>query len=273
MTSTLPSSFAALTNARVIDLAQPLKRGIPVSPNHPGFEMALLRRHGDMMRSDGGSAANEIIVLGGHVGTHIDSLAHVSHDGKLYGGVDATEVVSNHGFAALGVDSIEPIISRGVLLDIVAVRGAPLAPGEEVTVQDLERAEEMAGVPVREGDAVLIRTGWARFWDQPDVYLGKTDGAPGPGSDAAEWLASKSPVLAGAETVAFEQIAPGRGHAILPAHRILLVENGVYIVENLNLTQLAEAAATEFLFILAPLPIKGATGSPCRPIAVLPSQS
>ena len=270
MTSVPAASLAALTEARVVDLAQPLKRGIPVSPNHPAFEMALLRRHGDMMRPDGGSAANEIIVLGGHVGTHIDALAHVSHNGRLHGDVDATAVVSNAGFETHGVDSIEPIFARGVLLDIVAVRGGPLSPGEEVTVSDLERAEAMSGTQVGQGDAILIRTGWARHWDEPSTYLGQVEGAPGPGAEGGEWLASKSPVLAGGETVAFEQIAPARGHAVLPVHRILLVENGIYIVENLNLESLAAARATEFLFVLAPLPIRGATGSPCRPLALLP---
>lgn len=269
MTFAVSTSLSALTNARIIDLAQPLKRGIPVSPNHPGFEMALLRRHGDMMRPDGGSAANEIIVMGGHVGTHIDSLAHVSHDGKLHGGVDATQVVSNAGFAQLGVDTIEPILARGVLLDVVAVRGTPLEAGEEVTAEDLERAEELAAIEIQTGDAILIRTGWSRLWDQPETYLGQTDGAPGPGRAAGEWLAAKSPILAGGETVAFEQIAPARGHAVLPVHRILLVENGIYIVENLNLEALANTGEHEFLFVLAPLPIAGATGSPCRPIALL----
>ena len=232
--------------------------------------MALLRRHGDMMRPDGGSAANEIIVLGGHVGTHIDALAHVSHDGRLHGDVDATEVVSNAGFGSLGVDSIDPILTRGILLDIVAVRGAPLPAGEEVTVEDLEQAESMSGATVEEGDAVLIRTGWDRFWDDPTTFLGQREGAPGPGTDAGEWLASKSPVLAGGETVAFEQIAPAKGHAVLPVHRILLVENGIYIVENLHLERLARTGASEFIFVLAPLPLMGATGSPCRPLALLP---
>src|SRR5688572_6542642 len=77
--------------ARVYDLAHVLDPAMPVSPNHPGYRMALLRRHGDMVRADGGSAANELITLGGHTGTHLDALAHVSHQGKLYGGVDASE--------------------------------------------------------------------------------------------------------------------------------------------------------------------------------------
>ncbi len=81
-------------NARVIDLANPIEAGMPVSPNHPGFKMALQRRHGDMVRADGGSAANEMIMIGGHTGTHVDALCHVSHQGALFGGVDAKEALS-----------------------------------------------------------------------------------------------------------------------------------------------------------------------------------
>lgn len=259
----------AIGEATVIDLAQPLKRKAPSSPNHPDYEMALIRRHGDMMRPDGGSAANEVIVMGGHVGTHIDALAHVSHNGLLHGGVDANAVVSNSGFSVHGVDQIEPFVCRGVLLDIVDLLGRPLEAGEEVTVEHLEAAEEASGVRIQEGDAILIRTGWAAHWDNPSLFLGQEAGAPGPAEPGAIWLANRRPRLVGGETVAFERIAPGEGHATLPGHRVLLVEGGIHIVENMNLEKLAEASVSEFLFLLAPLLLVGATGSPCRPLAVI----
>lgn len=256
-----------LRRKSVIDLAQPLRRGIPVSPNHPAFEMALIRRHGDMMRPDGGSAANELIVLGGHVGTHIDAPAHVSHNGMLYGGVEAASVTSNTGFSQLGIDSIDPIACRGVLLDLVEVRGDYVPAGDEVTVDDLEAALELAGVDIEPGDAVLLRTGWSRHWDDPDTFLGTVHGTPGPGVAAGRWLADRHPLLVGAETIAFERIPPGQGHAILPVHRILLVDNGIYIVECMNLDALAAAGVHEFFFVLAPLYVVGATGAPTRPLA------
>ena len=73
----------------------------------------------------------------------------------------------------------------------------------------------------------------------------------------------------GAETIAYEQIKPEVGHALLPVHRLLLVERGIHIIEVMNLTALAEAGVHEFLFVLAPLNIVGATGSPVRPLAVV----
>ena len=110
MTAPWGLTWEAVGSARVIDLAHPWERGMPVSPNHPAFQLAMMRRHGDMVLSDGGSAANEIFVLGGHVGTHIDALGHVSQDGLMYGGIAAADSQSNLGLTALGVETIDPIL-------------------------------------------------------------------------------------------------------------------------------------------------------------------
>ena len=256
-----------LAGARVVDLAHGMRRGMPVSPNHPHFEMSLLRRHGDMVRADGGSAANELIVTGGHVGTHIDALCHVSQDGRLHGGIPADSVMSNHGFTRLGVETIEPILCRGVMLDVAAVHGEQTLPGGyEVTAADLEAAQASAGVEVASGDAVLVRTGWSHHWDDPETFGGQRDGAPGPGVEAADWLIDAGVRVTGAETIAYEAISPGAGHATLPVHRRLLVDAGINIIEVLDLRRLD---AHEFLFVAAPLKIVGATGSPLRPLAVI----
>jgi kynurenine formamidase len=270
MTAPFGIDWEALRNARIIDLAQGMRRGMPVSPNHPAYQMALLRRHGDMMRPDGGSAANEIIVTGGHVGTHIDSLAHVSHNGKLHGGIEAATVQSHEGFSVLGVDTIAPILCRGVLLDVAAVHQTDVLPaGYEVTAADLDAAAERAGTQPGPGEAALIRTGWPVHWSDPETFRGQSGGAPGPGVEAGRWLAERNVRAAGAETIAFEVIRPGAGHSVLPVHRILLVESAIHIIEVMDLTGLAEASIFEFLFILAPLKLIGATGSPVRPLAVV----
>lgn len=251
---------------RVFDLGRELFAGMPQSPNHPPFRMALQRRHGDMVRPDGGSAANELIVTGGHVGTHIDALAHVSHDGMLHGGVEAAAAQTGGRFSSLGIETVEPLVCRGVLLDIPAVLGAPCRPAYEVAPDDLEAA---CGVPLGPGDVALIRTGWGRHWDDPVAYLGIDTGVPGPGEEGAKWLAAKGVRAAGADTIAFERIEPGRGHAVLPGHRVLLVEHGIHIMETLALEQLAAAGVREFVFILSPLKLVGATGSPVRPLALV----
>jgi kynurenine formamidase len=256
----------------VYDLGQPLQAGIPCSPNHPGFKMALQRRHGDMVRPDGGSAANELIVTGGHVGTHIDALCHASHEGKLFGGHDAEAAQRGGRFSVHGVETIEPMICRGVLLDVAAAHGVDVLPaGYGITAEDLQQTATDAGAEPASGDVALIRTGWARHWTAPETYLGAESGVPGVAEDGARWLAERGVRAAGADTTAFEQIAAGVGHRVLPVHRVLLVEHGVHIIEHCNLESLAPTRISEFVFALAPLKLVGATGSPVRPLAVVES--
>lgn len=260
----------ALATARVYDLAQPMFRGMPQSPNHPPFQLALQRRHGDYVRADGGSAANEIIITGGHVGTHVDALAHVSHDGVLFGGLDAESVQSHQGFSRLGIDTFPPFVGRALLLDVTAVHGVDvLAPGYGVTADDLRAAADRAGVHVQPGDAVLIGTGWSRRWDERAAFVGHDEGVPGPDPSAAQWCIDHGVRLAGGETIAFEQIRPGVGHELLPVHRMLLVDSGINIVETMRLHELLDAGVSELVLVLAPLNVVGATGAPVRPLALV----
>ncbi len=113
-----------------------------------------------------------------------------------------------------------------------------------------------------------MRSGWGLKFDDAQAYIGRASGVPGVGQAGARWLASHRPVAVGADTIAFEQLAAGAGHALLPAHRLLLVEEGVHIIETMALDELAAARLGTFLFVCSPLPLVGATGSPVRPLAV-----
>lgn len=275
MTATITRTLldAVAAGLTVHDLGRPLTVGMPQSPNHPAYWHALPRRHGDMVRADGGSAANDMITMGTHVGTHIDAFAHVSHDGRLLDGSDAVAAGRGGKFVELGAHTIAPMVRRGVLLDVPATLGTPQGcpAGYEITPDDLARTEKNQGTPVRDGDVVLIRSGWGRLFADPNplTYQGKDTGVPGVGAEGATWLADRGAHAAGADTIAFERLAPGNGHAVLPAHRVLLVERGVYIIEALDLEGVAAAGVHEFLFVLSPLPLFGATGSPARPLAVV----
>ncbi len=153
-----------------------------------------------------------------------------------------------------------------MLLDVAAVHQvATLPPGYGITAEDLDLAAERADAEPGEGDVALIRTGWSRNFDDTTTYLGKQTGVPGATPAAARWLADRGVVATGADTTAYEQIPAGAGHAVLPVHRILLVESGIFILEHLNLEALAQAGLHEFVFVLAPLRIKGGTGSPSAP--------
>jgi kynurenine formamidase len=261
---------AVSAGVRLVELGQPFFTGMPCSPNHPGFRMTLIRRHGDMVRADGGSAANEIIVTGGHVGTHVDALSHVSHDGVMYGGVDAAEAQVGGSFRALGAEHTPAFLCRGVLLDVAATLGVDvLAPGQGVGAAELEAALDRSGTDLRPGDVALVRTGWAQHFGNAERYLSRVSGVPGVTPDGGRWLADAGVSATGSDTTAFEQILPGAGHSVLPVHRILLVENGIHIIEHLALEEASAAGLTAFTFVMAPLRIVGGTGSPVRPLAAV----
>jgi kynurenine formamidase len=248
---------------RVYDLAKPL------GPSTPGgiFQMALTRRHGDTTHADGCSSALDLVVLGTHTGTHIDGLAHVSHNGRLHGGVDAIEASRGGSFTQLGAETIPPIVCRGVLLDVAGAYGQKaLDASHRITDADLARTCDREGVMVRVGDAVLIRTGWG----SPEIYesdaYGRYKPTPGPEESAAAWLAERKIVLTGADNKSYEWL-PGVPDEV-PAHRILLVEHGIYVIEYLDLEELARDKVYEFLFVAAGLRLVGATGAPLRPLAI-----
>lgn len=254
---------------RVFDLSHPLEPTMPVSPNHPGFRMALLRRHGDVVRPDGGSASNELIVMGGHTGTHIDALAHVSQEGRLHGGRDVASVMREGRYAELGVDAIDPIVVDGVLLDVAGHLGVDTLPaGHGISAAELAATAAADWLEVPAGGAVVIRSGWARHWADPEMYLGHASGVPGVDVSGAEWLAQRKPHVVAHDSMAFEQIPAGAGHRLLPVHRILLVEQGIHIIENVLAEDLAAQAVRSFTFVCLPLRFRGATGSPVRPIAI-----
>jgi kynurenine formamidase len=254
----------------VHDLSRPYVIGMPQSPNHPAYWRAMPRRHGDMAREDGSSAANDLITLGTHVGTHIDALGHVSQDGRLFGGASAETAQAGGGFPDHGIHTFAPALARGILLDVPAALGiGTCEPGYEITPEDLDAAVALAGATPEPGDVLLVRSGWGARWDEGAAYIGAASGVPGVSERGARWLAAHRPRAAGADSIAFERLEPGKGHALLPAHRVLLVEEGINIIETMNLEGIASAGVREFTIVLAPLPLVGATGSPVRPLAIV----
>ncbi|MFY1652893.1 cyclase family protein [Solwaraspora sp. WMMB762] len=254
---------------RVFDLGHPLFPGMPQSPNHPAFQHHVPRRHGDAVRADGGSAANDLILTGTHVGTHIDALSHVSQDGRLFDDIPVADAMRGGRFAVHGAEQIDPMFRRGILLDVPRTLGlSRCEPGYEITPADLDAVVQLQGTPPEPGDVVLIRTGWSQLFGEPAAFVGAADGVPGISAAGARWLVEHGVHAAGADTIAFECLAPGAGHSLLPAHRILLVEHGIYLIEAMALEGLAGSETYQFTFVLAPLAITGATGSPVRPLAV-----
>lgn len=262
---------------RVFDLSHQIAHGIPVFPHHVPFNVTLNRRHADRFaqpRPGDTRFSNEVIVMSAHTATHVDALGHFSRSGMLHGGVPAHEVETPTGLERLDAAEIPPFICRAVLLDVAGHRGVPvLAAGEPITADELRAVAGAADVEVRAGDVVLVRTGWQCHWGDDRRYNGGVGGDgeyqgvgrgwPGIDDGAARWLADLGVRAVGADTPVVEAI-PFTGDSV---HAILLVDSGIYLFENLALDELAAGRHYEALFIAVPLPLRGATGSPVRPLA------
>ncbi len=259
-----------LAAAKVYDLAQPYFVGMPHHPVHPPFLFGLVKQHGEYVGPGGNSSASDAIALGTHVGTHLDALCHFSCGGRLHGGEDAAAAQSYAGgLERFSIDTVAPILRRGVMLDIAAAcGGSALAADCEVTTADLDAATARQGVAVRAGDVVLLRTGWAAYFSDPAKFVSGVRG-PGPGIAGARWLSERKVFAAGSDTVAFEKLPD----AAMPVHVHLLVDSGIHIIECLNLEELAQARVYEFVFVAIPLKLRGATASPIRPIALVPQSA
>lgn len=250
-------------SGRVVSLAQPLSPRTPVPKHRAGLQHFMGRDGGDYAagarRPGGFQFAEDTVVMPLHVGTHIDALCHAWCEDCLYNGFPGQGTRSTSGAMRCGVDKMQPIVTRGVLLDIVRLRGGVLRDGASIGRDELMEAAKVAIEP---GDAVLIRTGWQEsgrdsFNEEPGIDV-----------EAALWLAEAGVALVGADNFAIEAM-PFPAGTVFPVHQRLIRDYGVPLLEGLVLQPLAELAHEPFLFVAAPLPVVGGTGSPLAPIAVL----
>jgi kynurenine formamidase len=207
----------------------------------------------------------------GQVGTQFDGLGHVGvhmqNDDVFYNGFKRSEFATPYGLGKLGVHNVGPVFTRGVLLDVAAVRKQQRLPsGYVVTPSDLEAALDLAKTEIRAGDVVILHTGHGQLWMKDNEAYG--GGEPGLGMAAAKFLTDRKPVIIGADTWAIEVVPHEDPERPFPVHQWNLVRHGVYHLENLDTQALAADKVYEFAFVFLPLPLRGATGSPGNPVAV-----
>jgi kynurenine formamidase len=262
---------------KIYDLEQPRTAAMPCHEAHlPGYIYHLHRRHEDTYdpeRQGPRSGASGMLVMMEHTGTHIDALSHQAADLCLYGGVRLSpRIETQRGFTVHGIETMGPIVTRGVLLDVCATLAHklgrdPLPPHYRITGDDLEAAARRAGVTVHPGDALLVRTGYGKLWDDAPTYLA----AAGVGRSGSEWAADHRVACAACDNMTWDETEerdPGT-HGQLFAHLHLIARCGIPIIENLNLEELSRDGCAAFLFVCTPLKFVGATGSPVRPIAIV----
>jgi kynurenine formamidase len=255
-----------IKTGEVIELGQVLNDKMPFFGTRR-FDVHIKRTFLNQFSNMRGS--NEEIVISeiGQVGTQFDGFAHQTHLNSWYNCFKVDENATRSGFAKLGVHNVGSLITRGVLIDVAGYKGVEmLGDNYEITVEDIEGALKKQNVALQAGDAVLINTGWGKLWAKDNARYVKS--CPGIGVKAAEWLAAKDPMLLGSDNWPVE-VAPNPDKQLsLPVHQIALVVNGIHLLENLKLDELAAQGVSEFAFIMQPLKIQGGSGSTVAPIAV-----
>lgn len=255
-----------IRTGEVIELGHVLGPGMPFSG--PRF-YSLLTKRTVMVPGVNNRGSNEEIMTGefGQIGTQFDAFPHQTHGNLTYNCFKLDEISTRSGFTKLGVEKVGTLFARGVMLDVAAYKGVDmLGDHYEITVADLEGAMAKQNASINPGDAIIIHTGWGKLYGKDNARFTKTQ--PGVGTAAAEWLAKRDPLLVGSDNSAVE-VQPNPDKDLnLPGHQIFLVVNGVHILENLKLDELAAKKIYEFAFTMQPLKMQGATGSTVAPAAI-----
>jgi kynurenine formamidase len=268
-----PSELLALVGKmKVYDLEFDRFQGMPTLPvMAPGYLYQLHRQHQtsyDPQREGPRTGASGMIIMSDHSGTHIDALCHQAMDQRIHGDVAVGPGVQTPwGFKVHGSEEIQPMIRKGVLLDIPASKGSENLPEKyQVTKEDLESSLAPAGAEISKGDVALVRTGYGRFWNEPAKYMGHATVS----KEASRWLGDKEVFAVGIDNSTWDPLDVRDPVTKLTAfgHVNLLVERGIYIMENLFLEQLSADRCHSFLFLAFPIKLKGATASPVRPVAL-----
>jgi kynurenine formamidase len=268
------------TRGAIYDLDVGRWSNMPIFPSEPPFRVLQYRSPAGLRIDDafrfwtGGGyhvAWNgDFFIGGGHCGTHVDALSHITEgeDAHWFGGFNEREHLSDFGPTRCDGAAIPPFVCRGVLIDIAAEKELDVLPaGYKISEQDVQAALGRQGTEVRKGDAVLLRTGYIKYFDGPEQedYFGS-----GIGGEAAGWLADRGAVLLGADNEGVEQLVleEPTDAKPLPVHVEMLIERGVYLLEMANLEELSQDEVYEFLFVCSAPRTRGTTGAYARPLAI-----
>lgn len=270
--------MARVDGGRSFDLAVDYFIGMPswTASGDPPFQIWMSATPSGGVRDDSmglGEAQNRIVSRSGdsilmytHTGTHIDALNHIGYDGKVWNGFSEERHLGARHWRVAGVDRHPPIVARGVLIDVAGLHGVDMLPDSyAIGPDDLRRALAGQGTELRAGDVVLVRTGRMTVWPDPQAYIFDE---PGIDLAGAEFLARSGAMIIGADNIGLERHPSGDPESWQPVHTYLLAECGIPIMELVDLEELAASGVHEFAFVGACLKIRGATGSPIRPIAL-----
>jgi kynurenine formamidase len=255
-----------IRTGEVVELGRVLNDTMPIQATR---RFDLMTKRTTMNSGANRRGSNEEIVISeiGQVGTQFDGFSHQTIGDSMYNCFQMGDSATRSGFTKLGIENVGALMTRGVLIDVAALKGVEILPDTyEISVQDLQQALQKQGLTLQAGDAVIIHTGWGQLWGKENARYERS--SPGIGVAAAEWLARQDPMLVGIDNMGVNVTPSPDPQLSNPVHQIMLVVNGIHLLENLKLDELATRRAYEFALIVQPLKIQGATGSTVAPIAV-----
>ncbi len=261
-----------LRATKLIRTGEMIELGHVLGPNmamNPARVYSMITKRSAQAPGANQRGGNEEIVTMelGQVGTQFDAFPHQMIANRMYNCVKLEDIESRTGFTKMGVEKVGMIFTRGVLIDIAALKGVEMLEATyEVTAADLQQALAAQKLSLLPGDAVIIHTGWGKLWGKDNARYQRS--SPGIGVGAAEWLVKQDPLLIGGDTAPVE-ISPNPDKQLsLPVHQITLVVHGIHLLENMKLDELASKRVHEFALTMQPLKIQGGTGSTVAPAAI-----
>jgi kynurenine formamidase len=262
---TVRTAIQTVAAGHVYDLGLEINNRIPNNPGFVRFERAFTATPEMTGMTSPFQASVEMIIGTLHVSTHIDALIHIQSDGRIYGGELARNVRDDKGWKKHGMETVPPIVGRGVFLDVARTLGSERLPDRyEITIEDVQRTLAANKQTIAQGDIVMIRTGKILQYGDPDAFLAEE---PGVGREAAIWMYDQGMAVLGTDTTGTEPVP--LKDAAKTTHHAMLVDRGVHLIENLFLEELAANSVTSGFFAALPLKITGATGSWMRPVLIV----
>jgi len=253
-------ALRVVRRGRLYDLGRVLDETAPVFPGRYFRQTLVTTAHHANGEGVGRNRVNwitEVFSATTQLGTHLDTLGHLQMGDRGYGGLTVAELAGPSGLMRLGAETVPQVVTRGLLVD---VSSEDLGPGGVV---GLEHVVDLDPGP---GDAVFFHTGWGARWNDPEEYL---SGEPGPGVQLAEWLAARGVALTGCDTWSYGPVPAEDPERPFEVPQLLNVRRGVFVVENLDTSELAADAVREFALVLAHPKLRGATGAWVSPIALV----
>jgi kynurenine formamidase len=271
-----------LNGSHVFDLSVEYFVGMPswAAGNDPKYDIWLTHTpQGSIVEPPPGATQEQLerytysgdaMTMYTHCGTHIDTLNHAGHYGCHWNGWTADEHLGSRHWHKGGAENFPTIISRAVLIDVAAAHGVDCLPDNyTITPEELKKVVDKQGTQLRRGDVVLIRTGRMTRWPDVDGYLLNP---PGINLASAKYLCEEVGAMSiGSDTVSVEVLPPDEPDdpdIFLPVHGYVMPTAGATLIEICFLEEVAAERVHEFAFIAGPLKLRGATGSPMRPIAI-----